>query len=70
MQAAAAAAAWALSQGPPGGATVVHAGGVLADGLLPSQTLASLRSVFAPKLAGASYQSGPCVPMSLYTIKV
>ena len=54
MQAAAAAASWALSQGPPGGATVVHAGGVLADGLLPSQTLASLRSVFAPKLAGAS----------------
>lgn len=54
MQAAVAAAGWALSQGPPGGATVAHAGGVLADGLLPSQTLGSLRRVFAPKLAGAS----------------
>lgn len=32
---------------------VVHAGGVLADGVLMAQTLASLRTVFAPKVNGS-----------------
>ncbi|CAL8465605.1 g5141 [Coccomyxa elongata] len=64
-EAAVAAASWALSQGPPGGATVVHAGGVLADGLLPSQTLGSLRRVFAPKLAGARHLAAAMVAAPL-----
>ncbi|BDA51455.1 probable oleandomycin polyketide synthase, modules 5 and 6 [Coccomyxa sp. Obi] len=61
-EAAAAAASWALRQGPPCGATIVHAGGVLADNLLPSQTLASLRTVFAPKLAGARHLAAVLAP--------
>ena len=32
---------------------VLHAGGVLQDGQIPSQTLHSVRGVYAPKLLGA-----------------
>lgn len=55
VQAAAAATTWALTQGPPAAASLVHAGGVLQDGLLPNQDLKTLRRVFAPKLAGARH---------------
>lgn len=44
--------------GPAAGATLVHAGGVLEDALLPKQTLGSLRRVFAPKLAGLRNLAG------------
>ena len=30
---------------------IVHAGGVLADGMIPNQTAASIRTVFAPKVS-------------------
>jgi len=47
------AAAAALAAGQPHAvASLLHAGGVLADALLVSQTAASLRTVAAPKVAG------------------
>lgn len=51
VQAHAAQALW-RTRGPVGGACLMHAGGVLEDGLLATQSAASLRRVFAPKLAG------------------
>lgn len=42
-----------MSTGCPTSSGLIHAGGLLQDALLPSQTLGSVRKVFAPKLAGA-----------------
>ena len=58
--------------GPAAGATLVHAGGVLEDALLPKQTLAGLRRVFAPKLAGlrsltAASAAGPPAAVALFS---
>lgn len=39
-------------------AGVMHAGGVLVDGMLQNQTLAGLRAVLAPKAAGAARLAG------------
>jgi acyl carrier protein len=39
---------------------LMHAGGVLADGVLGSQTMGSLRTVFAPKVQAAVYLDSAC----------
>ncbi|KAK9829172.1 hypothetical protein WJX72_004291 [[Myrmecia] bisecta] len=43
-------------QGAPP-ATIIHAGGMLKDAMLGNQTAAGMRSVFAPKVAGAAQLS-------------
>ena len=42
----------AFGDGLPRG--VIHAGGVLADGVIPSQSASSMRTVFAPKVGFAN----------------
>ena len=52
--AAEAGAALAASSGMPPVAGIINSSGILQDALLPAQTAASMRAVWAPKLAAAA----------------